>query len=167
MISPFPPQFFILLGIDIFLGGSILTVLFDEYFPTALPYVLEISALFGFIQLVLVPRYITGYPSELQFYYSIAYAVAAVLSILASNVYITFLKGKTMIGGVFAIVASVPCVLIVAFFSSAYINGVVMTLPVLPLMPMSIVYGALFGATGLIVAAIVIIAYMKQESPPA
>jgi hypothetical protein len=165
VIPPFPPQLFILLGIDIFLGGSILTVLLDEYFPTALPYVMEIGALFGFIQLVLVPQYITGYPSELQFFYSAAYAVIAVLSILASNVYIAFLKGKTTIAGIFTIVASIPCVLVVASFSSAYFNGVVLTLPALPLMPMSVIYGALFGATGLIVAAMVAIAYVKQRVP--
>jgi hypothetical protein len=165
MIPPFPAQLFILLGIDIFLGGSILTVLLDEYFPTALPYLWEVGALFGFIQLVLVPHYITGYPAELQFFYSMAYAVSAVLSILASNVYIAFFKGKTTIGGIFAIVASIPCVLVVAAFSSAYVNGVAVALPVLPLMPLSIIYGAFFGATGLIVTAMIVIAYARRRGP--
>ena len=163
LVPPFPAQFFILLGIDIFLGEGILTVLLDEHFPTGLPYVLEASALFGFVQLVLSSNYLSGYPAELQYYYCMAYAIIAAASVLATNAYLAFVRDEHILGGWFAIAGSAPAVLSLAFFASAYVNDVVVPLPLLPLMPLSVIYVAFFAATVLIVAAMVIIARRSSE----
>ena len=162
MTVPFPPQFFILLGIDVFLGEAILTVMFDEHFPTGLPYILEASALLGFVQLVLGPQYLTGYPTEVQFYYCMAYAIIAVASVLASNLYLAFVRGRMRLGGFFAIAGSIPSCLFLAFFASAFVNGVSVPLPLLPLMPLSVIYAAFFGATIIIIVAMVIIVRGKR-----
>ncbi len=67
MVVAFAPQFFLLIGIDVFLGGSILTVLLDKYFPTGLPYILDIGSLIGFAELLIGPQFM----SRLFFYAAI------------------------------------------------------------------------------------------------
>lgn len=158
MTQPFfPPQFFILLGIDIFLGGSIVTVTFDDHFPTGLPYVMDIGAAVGFLQLVMIPQYLTGFPTVMEFYYSSAYAVIAVLAVLGSNLYLLFVRRKTMLAGVFAIAATLPSILVVAYFISAYTSSVTVSLPILPFLGWTAVWGAFVGASAILVIAMVII----------
>lgn len=165
-VPPFPPQFFILLGVDIFLGGSVVAVVFDEHFPTGLPYVLDFAALVGLVQLALTPQYLTGYPVEMQFYYSVAYAVAANLAIVGCNLYVTFVRGRWMAGGAFGVTATIPSALATPFFISAYVNDAVVPLPTFPLLPWAFVWGAFFGASALIVAAVVAVNRGKRSGKP-
>lgn len=52
MPSPlFPPELFMLVGINVFVALSLLTSLFDGPFPLAVPYVFQIVALAGFGQI--------------------------------------------------------------------------------------------------------------------
>jgi len=157
MLPPFPPQFFVLLGIDIFLGGSIATVAFDESFPAGLPYILDFGAIAGFIQLLLGPGYIDGYPSEMQFYYCAAFAVIAVVSVLGCNLYILIIRGKRAAGSILAVGATAPSLLATVFFVSAYVNGAYVSLPIMPLLPWDLVWGAFLGASSLIAAATVVV----------
>jgi len=166
MSPPFPPQFFILLGIDILLGGSVMTVLFDEHYPAGLPYILDFGALVGFIQLVLVPGYLTGYPPEVQFYYSMAYAVVAITAVLCSNLYVAIIRGKRAIGAVFSIAATLPSLLAAIYFASAFVSDESVTLPVLPLLPWPVVWGAFIGASALIMLAMVATTYGKTIRKP-
>jgi hypothetical protein len=151
------------LGIDTFLGGSILTVMFDEHFPAALPYMLDFGALVGFIQLILGFRYLTGYPTEVQFFYCLAFATMAVMTVLGSNLYIVFVKGKRMIGGFFAVVGTVPCTLATVSFVSAYLGGVSVSLPLLPLLPWQVIWGAFFAASGIIASAMVAVSVGRRK----
>jgi len=163
MPPPFPPQFFILLGVDIFLGGSIVTIVFDENFPNGLPYVLDFAALVGLIQLALTPQYLAGYPVEMQFYYSVVYTLTANLAIAGSNLYLVLVRGRRVEGGAFAVAATVPSILATPFFISAYVNNVVVPLPTIPLLPWAFVWGAFFGASALIIAAMVTITRARQR----
>lgn len=166
MTQPFfPPQFFILLGIDIFLGGSIVTVTFDEHFPSGLPYILDVGSLVGFLQLVMIPQYLTGFPTAMEFYYSSAYAIIAALAVLGSNLYLLFVRGKTMIAGVFAIAATLPSVLAVAYFISAYASGVAVSLPTMPSLGWTVVWGAFVGASAILVIAMAVITMGRRSSP--
>ena len=165
MTPPFPPQLFILLGVDIFLGGSVLTVMFDDHFPTGLPYVMDFGALAGFIQLVLTPQYLTGFPEDVQFYACAVYAAIAVLAVVGTNLYVVFTRGERMLGGVLALPATIPSVLVTVFFVSAYLNEVQVALPTAPLLPWEVVWGAFFGASALILMAMVIAARRKGISP--
>lgn len=163
MLPPFPPPLFILLGIDIFLGGSIVTVMFDEQFPTALPYMLDFGSLVGFVQLVLGPQYLTGYPAEAQFYYCMAFAAVAVLSILGSNLYVVFVRRRIKIAGVLAVVATIPSTLVTVYFVSAYVNDVPVSLPTIPLLPWPIVWFAFFAASAIVGIAIVLVTKSRQS----
>jgi hypothetical protein len=162
MLPSFPPQFFILLGIDIFLGTSIATVAFDEHFPTGLPYMLDFGALVGFIQLVLGPRYLVGSPTEIQFYYCMTFATIAILAALGCNLYVTFIRGRRAIGGILAVGMTTPSILVSLSFVSAYVNNVYVSLPMMPLLPWMVVWSAFFGASGLVALATVMITYHKR-----
>jgi len=161
MTPTFPPEFFILLGIDIFLGGSVIVIVFDEHFPVGLPYLLDFGALVGFIQLVLGPQYLTGYPAEMQFYYSAAFVVTAIMAILGSNLYVAFVRGRPRIGCAFAITATLPASLSTAFFMADYVNGVSASLPMLPLLPWPMIWGIFVAASAMIMAAMVAVTRKK------
>jgi hypothetical protein len=153
VIAPFPPQFFLLLGVDIFLGGSIATVIFDQEFAMWLPYAFDVCAVAGFLELYFVPNYLTGYPVEMQFYYCLAFAMIATLSILGANLYLFLVRHKGLLAGAFAIMATLPSVLSLAYFASDFVNGIVTPLPLFPIMPWKVVWAA-FG----IVSAILFLA---------
>jgi hypothetical protein len=153
---PFPPQFFILLGIDIFLGGSLATVIFDQEFPMWLPYSLDFCALAGFLQLYLSPNYLVGYPVNIQFYYSAAYAVIAIMSLVVANLHLLLIKHEKIIGGAFAIMATVPSILAMVYFVSAFVNDYVTPLPLFPLMPPDVIWAAFVAVVVILVIAMVV-----------
>jgi hypothetical protein len=155
MTPVFPPQFFILLGIDVFLGGSIGTILFDNDFPTGVPYIMEFAALAGFGQLILDPQYLSGYPDDIQFYYSTSFLVVALVSVLAANTYVVLVKGNRLVGGFLAIMVTLPSILSSIYFVSAYINNIVVGLPLFPIVPWIIVWVAFFTASLFIFLAMV------------
>lgn len=121
---PFPPQFFLLLGIDFFLGTSIVTIMFDEHFPDGLPYLLDLGAFVGFVELALGSGYLSGFSPDSQFYYSAVFVAIAFLCILGANLYLIFRKEKYLLGGVFAIATTIPCFLAMLCFESSYVNGI-------------------------------------------
>jgi hypothetical protein len=157
MISPFPPQFFILLGIDIFLGGSILVVVFDKDFPAGLPYILDFGSLIGFAELLLVPGYLQSYPIEMQFYYSVAMSILAVLSIFGCSLY-ALLRHRPLVAGTITIAGTIPAILGLAYFASAWLNGENVPLPAFPVLPWPVVWAVfLVGSAILLVAMVTII----------
>jgi hypothetical protein len=156
VIPPFPAQFLILLGIDIFLGSSIVVVLFDEEFPNGLPYILDFGALVGFVQLVMVPGYLESYPTEMQFYYSAAFATVAVLSVIACCLYVTF-RHRLLVAGTIAIAAAIPSVLSLLYFASAWLNGTQVPLPTFPRFPWPVVWAAFILASAIILVAMAVV----------
>ena len=156
MASGFAPEFLILVGIDIFLGASILTVLLDRYYPGPYPYILEGAALIGFLELVSGPSFLTSLSSELQFWYSFIYAMIAVLALFATNLYLLFLRRRPFESAVLAICGTVPAGLGVLYFTSAFVNGLTVSLPLVPEIPIEGVY-AMFGLSiALVVFSLVV-----------
>ncbi len=156
MASVFAPEFLILVGIDIFLGASILTVLLDRHFPTPLPYVLEGAALIGFAELASGPSFLTSLSAELQFWYSFIYAMISVLTLFATNLYLLFLRRRPFESAVLAICGTVPSGLGVLYFTSAFVNGLTVSLPLVPVVPIEGVY-AMFGLSiALVVFSLVV-----------
>ena len=168
MASGFAPEFLILLGIDIFLGASILTVLLDRHFPTPFPYVLEGAALIGFTELVSGPSFLTSLSTELQFWYSFIYAMIAVLSLFATNLYLLFLRRRTFESAVLGICGTVPAGLGILYFTSAFVNGLTVSLPLIPVIPIEGIY-AMFGLSiGLVVFSLVVFGRkVKPATEPA
>ena len=156
MASGFAPEFLILLGIDIFLGASILTVLLDRHFPTPFPYVLEGAALIGFAELMSGPTFLTSLSNELQFWYSFIYAMIAVLSLFATNLYLLFLRRRAFESAILGICGTLPAGLGILYFTSAFVNGLTVSLPLIPVIPIEGVY-AMFGLSiGLVVFSLVV-----------
>ena len=167
MIPPFPPQLFILLGVDVFLGGSVVAVIFDEHLPTALPYLFDFGSMIGFLQLVFVSRYITTYSVALQFYYCAAFAAVAVVSVLGANLYVALVAKKVKAGLLFAAMASVPFSLTCLYLLSAFVNGISVTLPRLPFVSWTVVWGAFIAASAVLVLAAVAVNRADRSSVPA
>ncbi len=155
-ISPFAPQLFLLLGIDIFLGASILTVMLDDNFRDAVPYILDAGAMFGFAQLLIGPGYLSGFSSDVQFWYCVGYATVAFSSVLAINLYLFFIKKRRFLSGFFAIGVCAPSFLVELFFISSYVNGISPALPLLPVMPWSTVYVAFFATTIIMIVMMIL-----------
>ena len=156
MTSGFAPEFLILLGVDIFLGASILTVLLDKHFPGPFPYVLEGAALIGFAELMSGPAFLSSLSNELQFWYSFIYAMIAVLSLFATNLYLLFLRRRAFESAILGICGTVPAGLGILYFTSAFVNGLTLSLPLIPVVPIEGVY-AMFGLSiGLVVFSLVV-----------
>ncbi len=168
MVEAFAPQFFILIGIDIFLGGGIITILFDQHFPSPFPYILEVTAFIGFAELAIGPSYLAGLSTTLQFYYSFTYSMIAAMGLLAANLYLLFVKNRPFESGLVATTATVPSFLANLFFASAYVNGLALELPVFPIVPISIVYVLFFASGGLLLSLVIgLVLQARQGRGPA
>lgn len=143
MPSPLLPEFFALLGIDVFLAISLLTCLLDKHFPPAIPYVYQLAALAGFGHLLVSKGFMTVFGSEMRLWYCIVYLLVAVANVIAVNVYIAVVKKLSVLAGVFSGTVTFPTILVSVFFVSSYTNGMALSLPLLPLIPLEIVYVAL------------------------
>lgn len=141
-----------------------MSVMLDDYFPTGLPYILDIGSFIGFSELLVGPQYTSNFSQTLQFYYCFGYLVVAVLSVAALNIYLFLAKQKVLSSGIMAIVATIPSILACVFFSSAYVNGVALGLPIIPVFPISAVY-VLFAVTGIIIllATIMTVPNLRQK----
>lgn len=166
-IAIFPAQFFLLLGIDFFLAGSIATIIFEERFPKAIPYILIIGSFVGFSQLLIGPEYLDEMGDAIQFYYCVCFALIALASLIGLNLYL-FLgqpdptKKSVMVESVlFGTALPVPATASLLFFASAYVNDRVIALPYLPVLPIAIVYIAVVGSM-VIFCAVLVITYLDK-----
>ncbi|HKZ95303.1 MAG TPA: hypothetical protein VJ249_12110 [Candidatus Bathyarchaeia archaeon] len=114
------PEFFILLGTDLFLLLSLLTCLLDNRFPKALPYVFQAAAVMGFGHLLISKEFFAIFGEYMRFWYSFFYLLIALINIVALNVYFaTSLKMWTM-AKAWAGTVTFPSIMISVFFVSNY-----------------------------------------------
>ena len=144
-----------------------MSVLLDDYFPKGLPYILDIGSFVGFSQLLVGPQYTASFSQALQFYYCFGYLVVAVLSLVGLNIYLYLAKQRVVSSAIMAIVATIPSLLASIYFASAYVNGVALGLPIIPVFPMSAIY-VLFAVTGIIIllATIMSVPNLRQKLVP-
>jgi hypothetical protein len=132
MQSPPPllPEFFALLGIDLFLLLSLLTCLLDDRLPKAIPYIYQIAALAGFGHLIISKDFLTVSGEYMRFWYCFFYLIVALANIVAVNIYLAVPKGLYTITKVWSGAVTFPSILISAFFVSQYslMQGVVFLL---------------------------------------
>ena len=150
------PQFFLLVGIDVFLGTSILTVMLDDLYPAALAYFLQFGSLTGFSILLVGPQYLAGIDPVAQFYYSFGYTLVSVFSLLGVNLYLPFIKKRTLLGGVVAVAVTIPAFLATAFFENMFVSNVPLDISSIPVVPMSLAYALFGGAAALVVIGMVV-----------
>lgn len=114
------PEFFALLGIDLFLMLSLLACLLEDRFPKMLPFVYQVAALVGFGNLLIGRDFLTVFGEYMRFWYCFIYLIVALSNIIAVNVYLVALKGLLTIAKVWSGAVTLPCVLISLFFVSQY-----------------------------------------------
>ena len=134
MPSPLQPEFFALLGIDLFLAISLLTCLLDRHFPWQLPYVYQLAALAGFGQLLVSKEFMMLFGEYMRFWYSLLYLVVALANIIAVNVYLGIMKKLLNYAKVFLFTVTFPALSIAAFFLSNYAEVAVHPLIMTPQM---------------------------------
>lgn len=120
MSSPLQPEFFALLGIDIFLAVSLLTCLLDKHFPTMLPYMYQIAALVGFGHLLVSKEFMPLFGGYMRFWYSMIYLIVALANVVSVNVYLLVWKKLRTVAQAFLCIVTVPVVTVSAFFASNY-----------------------------------------------
>ena len=120
MSSPLQPEFFALLGIDLFLAISLLICLLDRHFPWQLPYVYQLAALAGFGQLLVSREFIAFFGEYMRFWYSLLYLIVALANIIAVNIYLGIMKKLLNYAKVFMLTVTFPALTLAAFFLSNY-----------------------------------------------
>jgi hypothetical protein len=135
MPPPLQPEFFALLGIDLFLAISLLTCLLDRHFPWQLPYLYQLAALAGFGQLLVSKEFMVFFDEYMRFWYSLLYLTVALANIIAVNVYLGIVKKLLNYAKIFMVAVTLPALSLAALFVSNYAE--VATFPLIMTMHMS------------------------------
>ena len=120
MAAPLQPEFFLLLGIDLFLAMSLLVCLLDKHFPWQLPYLYQVASLAGFGQLIVAREFMTLFGDYTRFWFSFLYAAVALTNIIAVNVYLGLVKKMLNYAKVIMLTVSFPAFAVVSFFLVNY-----------------------------------------------
>ncbi|MGB9671521.1 MAG: hypothetical protein ACPLZY_00060 [Candidatus Norongarragalinales archaeon] len=134
MPSPLQPEFFALVGIDLFLAMSLLTCLLDRHFPWQLPYVYQLAALAGFGHLLVSREFMMAFGEYMRFWYSLLYLAIALANIIAVNAYLGVIKKLMNYAKVFMAAVTLPTLTLAVFFLSNYAEIAVHPLVMVPQM---------------------------------
>jgi len=118
------PEFFVFLGVDVFVAMSLLTCLLDDYFPKTLPYVFQAAAIGGYAHLLISREFLVVFGDPMRFWYSFLYLVVALGNVIALNVYLAAVKKHWTVAKIFAGTVMFPTLLISGFFVSDYASQV-------------------------------------------
>jgi len=146
MRSPFLPEFFLLLGINLFLGTSLLTCLLDKHFPAAIPYLNQIGALIGFAQLLIIKDSMTIFGDTVRLWCSLVYLIIVLANVVSINVYIAFLKKMWSIAKILFAFVTFPTILTTTFFVIGY-AAFLGVLPPLPRIPSEVLFFTLVASS--------------------
>jgi hypothetical protein len=146
------PEFFMLLGIDFFLAISLLTCIFDRYFPDKLAYLYQLVALAGFGQLLVTRGFMSSFADYMRFWYSFIYLAISVVNIAILNAYLLFYKKAKTIGKIFSIVATAPTLIISIMFLSNYAIEASHPIVALPQVPLTLMFISVFAFDTLVVS---------------
>src|SRR2546422_7332921 len=122
------PEFFMLLGIDIFLAMSLLSALLDKELPSTLQYLFQGAAIIGLGQLSINQGYVnTGVfgqtPTDpTRFWISIVYLSASLANVTGLNLYLGFIRRRVTLATTFSGTVTVPTVMTSLFFVSSFID---------------------------------------------
>ena len=143
MQSRLLPEFFALLGIDVFLMLSLLSCLLDYHLPKAIPYIYQIAALVGYGHLLISREFFAIFGEYMRFWYCFLYLLVALSNVVAVNIYFSVAKRQWTLAKLWSGAVTFPTFLISMYFVSNYTFVQQATLPPLTLQ------------VGLVVSAIV------------
>lgn len=118
------PEFFVFLGVDVFVAMSLLACLLDDYFPKTLPYVFQAAAIGGYVHILISRDFFTLFGDSMRFWYCFLYLTVALANIIALNVYLAVIKKQWTIAKVFSGTVVFPALLISVFFISDYASQI-------------------------------------------
>jgi len=140
MVSPlFPAELFVLIGINVFVALSLLTSIFDRGFPRVIPYIFQIAALAGFGQIWVSYVFLFSFV-DARFWCSMLYLGVALINIIIVNVYIAINKKLLSAAGAFLGAVTIPTIFASFLFVSSYVNGLAISIPPLPIVPVESLY---------------------------
>jgi hypothetical protein len=122
------PEFFIVLGIAIFIATSLLSALLDEDLPWFLQYLFQGGAAVGLGLLLSSQGTInTGIlaptsSDSLSFSIGIAYLSIAIFSMVGQNFYLMIVRDKTALSLALMGIVTTPTIAVAAIFVSAYLT---------------------------------------------
>ena len=147
------PEFFVFLGIVIFLAMSLLSALLDDDVPSHLQYFFQIAAIAGLGELLMSQGFIT----VTRTWVGIAYLASALSSVVGLNVYLWVPRRKMDMASTFSETVTVPILMISAVFIYSFIGdggevsfspAAIVTLAVLVLVTSLSIFGFLRELSG-------------------
>src|SRR5947207_193647 len=147
------PEFFVFLGIVIFLAMSLLSALLDDDVPSRLQYFLQIAAIVGLGELLMSQ----GLVNLTRFWVSIVYLVSALSSVVGLNIYLWVPRRRMDMASTFSETVTVPILMISAVFIYSFIGdggevsfspAAIVTLAVLVLVTSLSIFGFLRELSG-------------------
>jgi hypothetical protein len=158
MYSSAPPEIFMFMGINVFLVMSFSISIFEEQFSKALPYVLQIAALAGFGQIWMNYTLFSA-AMDTRFWSSLFYLAMAIISVIVTNMYVGIRKKKLSSAGIIMGVFTIPVSATSFFVISEYTNGISISMPMLPIVPLRFLGAILVGS--MIILGFSIFLYLK------
>jgi hypothetical protein len=150
MSTPLQPEFFLLLGIDLFQLISLLSCLLDKHFPWQLPYLYQTASLAGFGQLIVSKEFMATFDSYMRFWFSFLYLAVALANIVAINVYLG-IKRLLNHSKVFMLTVSFPSVAVAVFFLASYSSAASHTMIVFPPVSSEIAFSGVVAFDALVI----------------
>ena len=122
------PEFFMVLGIFVFLAMSFLSALLDDDLPSILQYLFQGTAAVGLGLLLMNQAFINGgilsrAPGDpARFWISIVYLASAVSFVAGLNVYLAMVRRKMALSSAFSGAVTVPTFMISAIVVSSFLG---------------------------------------------
>jgi len=147
------PEFFVFLGIVIFLAMSLLSALLDRDLPSRLQYFFQIAGIVGLGELLTSQ----GFVNLTRFWVGVVYLASALSSVVGLNVYLWVPRRRMDMASTFSETVTVPILMISAVFIYSFIgNGgevsfspaAIVTLAVLVLVTSLSIFGFLRELSG-------------------
>jgi len=119
------PEFFTLLGIEIFLAISVLSGLLDRQLPSRLQYIFQGLGGLGFAQLLVSVGMVSGLAStyQVRFWVSIVYLGLALSCVVGTNVYLFIGRRGATVASAFSSAVTVPFLMVSALFISSFLGS--------------------------------------------
>jgi hypothetical protein len=119
------PEFFTLLGIEIFLGISVLSGLLDRQLPSRLQYIFQGLGGLGFAQLLVSVGTVSSPPSnyQIRFWVSIIYLGLALACVAGTNLYLFVGRQSATVASAFSGAVTIPFIMVSALFISSFLGS--------------------------------------------
>src|SRR5436309_13615593 len=113
------PEFFVFLGIVIFLAMSLLSALLDRDLPSRLQYFFQIAGIVGLGELLTSQ----GFVNLTRFWVGVVYLASALSSVVGLNVYLWVSRRRTDMASTFSETVTVPILMISAVFIYSFLEN--------------------------------------------